>query len=235
MIARLRFFEDGFRKYLHPGFGKQPVEVVPVPDVDEREQHPYLFPHVFPAQLFRQGFLMDRATKFRNLVDQEHQNAQGCHHIGKVLVSMAIIMLEIVAKNIFQGRKTFILYLPAGTARTHHRHHPFLVEGEIGYPGPGPAIAIGPDLGVMEEIDLKVNVCLVQGDIRTPPELVGCNPFQGPFHPGVGPDIRMALDPVEKEPVVTRLHAQDETDVVVPEVFDVGTIGGQGILDENGP
>ena len=235
MIVRLRFFEDGLRKDLHPGFGQQPVEVFPVPDVDEREQHPYLFPHVFPAQLFLQGSLMDTATEFRNLVDQEHQHAQGCHHIGKVLVSMAIIMLEIVAENVFQGGKSFVLHLPAGTARTHHRHHPFLVEGEIGCPGPGPAPAIGPDLGVMEEIDLKVNVGLVQGDITAPPELVGHDPFRGPFGPGVGPDIRMAVDPVEKEPVVTRLHAQDETDVVVPEVFDVGTIGGQGILDDNRP
>ena len=233
MIVRLRFFEDGLRKYLHPGFGQQPVEVFPVPDVDECKQHPYLFPHVFPAHLFLQGPLMDTAAKFHSLFDQEHQHAKSCHHIGKVLVSMAVIMLEIVAKNIFQGRKSFIFNFPAGPTRTHHGHHPFFAEGEIGYPGPGTASAIGTDLGVMEEIDLKVNVGLVQGNIRAPPEPVGYNPFPGPFGPGVGPDIRMAVDPVEEEFVVSRLHAQDETDVVVPEVFDVGTVGGQGILDDN--
>ncbi len=235
MFVPLRFFEEGLRKYFLPGFGKQPVEVFPVPDVDECEQHPHLFPQVFPAQLFLQGPLMDTAAKFHSLFDQEHQHAKGCHHIGKVLVSMAVIMLEIVAKNILQGGKLLIFHFPAGTTRTHHGHHPFLAEGEIGYPGPGPAAVIGTDLGVMEEVDLEINVCLVQGDIMDPPELVGCNPFAGPFGPGVGPDIRMALDPVEKEPVVSRLHAQDETDVVVPEVFDVGSIGGQGILDDNRP
>ena len=63
-------------------------------------------------------------------------------------------------------------------------------------------------------------------DIRAPPELVGDDPFRGPFGLGVGADMRIAADPVKEECVVARLHAQDETDVVVAEVFDGGTIGG---------
>ena len=226
MIVRSWFFEDGRRKYLRPGFGQQPVEVFPVPDVDECKQHPYCFPHGFPAHRFLQSPLMDTAATFHSLFDQEHPDAKGCHHIGKGWVSMAVIMLEMVAKNIFQGRKSFMFNFPAGPTRTHHGHHPFFGEGEIGYPGPGPALAIGSDLGVMEEIDRKVNVSFVQGDIRAPPELVGDDPFRGRFGLGVGADMRIAVDPVKEECVVARLHAQDETDGVVAEVFDVGTIGG---------
>ena len=178
---------------------------------------------------------MDTAATFHSLFDQEHPDAKGCHPIGKVLVSMAVLRLERVAKTIVQGRTSFMFNFPAGPTRTHHGHHPFFGEGEIGYPGPGPALAIGSDLGVMEEIDRKVNVSFVQGDIRAPPELVGDDPFRGPFGLGVGADMRIAVDPVKEEFVVARLHAQDETDVVVAEVFDVGTIGGEGILDENRP
>ena len=65
-----------------------------------------------------------------------------------------------------------------------------------------------------------------KGDIRAPPELVGDDPFRGPFGLGVGADMRIAVDPVKEECVVARLHAQDETDGVVAEVFDVGAIGG---------
>ena len=169
---------------------------------------------------------MDTAATFHSLFDQEHPDAKGCHPIGKVLVSMAVIMLEIVAKTIVQGRTSFMFNFPAGPTRTHHGHHPFFGAGEIGYPGPSSALAIGSDLGGMEDIDRKGNVSFVQGDIRAPPELVGDNPFRGPFGLGVGADMRIAADPVKEECVVARLHAQDETDGVVAEVFDVGAIGG---------
>jgi len=148
---------------------------------------------------------------------------------------MAMIMPGIVAGHVFRGRKIFIFNRPAGPARMHHSHHPFLLEGETGCPGPGPASAIGTGPGAVEEGDPRVDVRPVQGNIRAPPGVVCHDPSCSPFGPGVGPDIRMAGDPVGREPVVSRLHARDETDAVVPEVPDVGTVGGWGIPGDDRP
>ncbi len=82
---------------------------------------------------------------------------------------MAVIVLEIGAENVFQDGKSFLFHLPAGTAARIIWSHPFVLEGEIGYPGPGPAPAIGTDRSVMEEGDPKGDGGLVQGNSTAPP------------------------------------------------------------------
>ncbi len=203
------------------------MEVFPVPDVNSIR--------VLSRMYSLQGFPMGTAAMLRRLFDREHRHAQVCHHIDRALVSMAMIMPGIVAGHVFRGAKDFHFHLPAGPARTHHSHHPFLLEGKAGCPGPSPASAIGTGPGAVEEGDPRVDVRPVQGNIRVPPGVVCHDPSCGPFGPGVGPDIRMAGDPVGREPVVSRLHARDETDAVVPEVPDVGTVGGWGIPGDEPP
>ena len=80
---------------------------VPSPCVNGREQHPYPSPHACPAHLSLQGFMIDTATRFRRLTGHEHRHAQACHHIGRALVSMAMIMPGIVAGHVF-GSDSFL-------------------------------------------------------------------------------------------------------------------------------
>ena len=68
-----------------------------------------------------------------------------------------------------------------------------------------------------------------------PSEPVGDNPFRGPFGMGVGMGIGMAVDPLEHQLVVSGLDPDDVTQVKILQMLDVGTIGSQGILDDNRP
>ena len=149
---------------------------------------------------------------------------------------MAIIVLEIVATGFgFQRLEDLVFDTPPRTGGFHHGHHPFLVEGEVRYPTPVGGVAIRPDLGIVEDRDLKVEIGIVQGNIVVPAEPVGDTPFRGPFGLGVGPGIGMAVDPVEHELVVSGLDPDDIAQVKVLQILDMGTIGGQGILDDNRP
>ncbi len=149
---------------------------------------------------------------------------------------MAIIVLEIVATGFgCQRLEGLVFDTPPRTGGFHHGPHPFLMEGEVGYPTPVGGCAIRLDLGRVEDRDLKVEIGIVQGNIVVPAEPVGDTPFRGPFGLGVGPGIGMAVDPVEHELVVSGLDPDDLAQVKVLQRLDMGTIGGPGILDDNRP
>ena len=61
----------------------------------------------------------------------------------------------------------------------------------------------------------------------------GCS-LTGSCDTGKGPGIRMCVNPVEQQFVIAWFGAQDKAQVMILEVFDMGAIGGQGILDDNG-
>ena len=126
---------------------------------------------IFPKHPFATRFFACRAKHgtgdLLNLVDEEGEHHEGDKDHAQEGLSKPIVVFKIVAL-VFEGIDGFILYFPAGAPSSHDLIGVAAGDLKIGDPREIFALLILA-LPVFEDVDAKVLVALVEGDIVKEP------------------------------------------------------------------
>ena len=105
--------------------------------------------------------LKEPTAQLLDLIDQESEHHQAGKDGGQVLLAMTVIVLELIAL-VFERIESFIFHFPAGTPSSHQGLNIISSHLDIGDPAEQ-ALLIAVDFPVLQEIDLKLGVGLIQG------------------------------------------------------------------------
>ena len=129
---------------------------------------------IFPKLPFATCFFACRAKHgtgdLLNLVDEEGEHHEGDKNHAQELLSKPIVVFEIVAL-VFESVDGFILYFPAGAPSFHYFMGVAAGDLKIGDPQEIFALLIRA-FPVFEEVDAKVLIGLIEGDMVEEPKAV---------------------------------------------------------------
>ncbi len=192
---------------------------------------------IFPKLPFATRFFACRAKHgtgdLLNLVDEEGEHHEGDKNHAQKLLSKPIVVFEIVAL-VFESVDGFIFYFPAGAPSFHDFIGVAAGDLKIGDPREIFALIILA-LPVFEDVDAKVLIGLVEGDIVEEPKamedarvlLIDHFMFDGfPF-------AQCLVDVIEKMLMVALLDPENEMAAICLEVPDVRSIGAEAILGDD--
>jgi len=155
---KLEAVEDGAIEHLH-GFELEAVK-----------KRAHLFLESFLGSGFFENGLEKGAAELLGLIDQEGEQHDLHKDHAEVLLSEAVVVLEVVAL-VFQGVEGLIFDFPSGATGPHDAIGIGLGDGNVGDPGESDHV-IARHLPVFEEVDPDVLVGCIDGESVEPVKVV---------------------------------------------------------------
>jgi hypothetical protein len=209
------------------------IELIHGFELETVKQRAHLFPESFLRADFFENGLEKGATESQGLIDQECEHHDLHKDHAEVLLSEAVVVLEVVAL-VFQGVEGLIFDLPPGAARPHDATNIGLGDGNVGDPGE-PDLFIASHLPVFEEVDPDVLVGCIDGDSVHPVKVVKSIAVMRILEDEIitCPPLASLIELSEEMNVVALLDAENEMVAQVLNEADERAVGADGIMGDD--